>query len=287
MTIYCGKKIVGADLMRYNPNICVDIADENLPKIGILNLMPNKYDTEKQLLELLSRTKLDLEVNFIRLLTHSSKSVPNEYLEENYEFFDEVKEDIDCLIVTGAPVEKLEFNQVSYIDELNKIMDYMKSKGKKSVFICWGAQAALNHYYGIRKELCEEKVFGIFKHKKLEECLLLEGISDNFYAPHSRHTRLRSEDIRRYSALTTLAYSEGAGEYIIVDDNSLYILGHCEYHKETLKNEYFRDLNKGLSINIPKNYFVNDDPYNDIIESWQEDGVKLYENWLRRSLKLQ
>ncbi|MBK1810086.1 homoserine O-succinyltransferase [Clostridium sp. YIM B02505] len=281
MTIYCKGKLVGADLIKYNKNIVIDRVEKNLPKIGILNLMPNKYETERQLLELLSRTSLNMEVKFIRLVTHECKSVPKEYLIENYEAFNDIKDELDCLIVTGAPVEKLDFEDVSYIDELNEVLSFAKDNNKKSIFICWGAQAALNHYHGIRKELCDKKIFGIFDHNKVENHWILEGISNDLFAPHSRHTKLVSADVTACKDLKVIAKSDEAGEYVIIDDNSLYILGHCEYHKETLKNEYFRDLNKGLPINIPKNYFVKNDPSDDIIESWKEDGIRLYDNWLK------
>ncbi|MGL5576900.1 MAG: homoserine O-acetyltransferase/O-succinyltransferase family protein [Sarcina sp.] len=283
MTIYLSKNIKGLKPLSEEYEIEINDEDGYCSKtIGILNLMPTKCETETQILRLLCETKNNIKVEFIRLDSYKPKNIPYDYLVQNYRRFDEVKNNLDILIVTGAPLEKMEFDEVDYIEELRGVLDYAKFNMRKSLFICWGAQVALNHFYGIRKVLTNEKIFGVFSHEILNGDEILDGMGSGFKAPHSRHTRLLKEDIKNCNKLKLISTTDEGEEHLLRGEfNDYYILGHIEYDKETLKNEYIRDLEKGLEINKPKGYFINDDINSEINFNWREDAIKFYENLLK------
>ncbi len=255
-------------------------------KIVILNLMPTKVVTETQLLRLLGNTPLQVDIELLQMATHKSKNTSRRHLTTFYKTFDEIKDQkFDGMIITGAPVEQLDFEDVDYWDELCEIMDWSKKNVYSVLHICWGAQAGLYHRYGIRKYEFKEKLSGIFEHRILNPLHpLLRGFDDKFLIPHSRYTGVVEEDIYNYEnpKLEILAKSDEAGVAIIGKKNgrAFYILGHAEYDRETLANEYFRDINKGLDIKIPKNYFPDDNPKNDPPMVWRSSASLLFSNWL-------
>ncbi len=255
-------------------------------EILILNLMPTKVETETQLLRVLGNTPLQINVQFLRMKTHESKNTSKSHIETFYKTFDEIKDSkFDGMIITGAPVEKMEFEEVDYWDELCEIMEWSTSNVTSTFHICWGAQAALYYHYGIPKYPVDEKVFGIFEHYVVPDKkhkILLRGFDDTFWVPHSRHTEVREEDIEKVSSLEILAKSDEAGVYIITDKNErrFFITGHSEYDSMTLNNEYVRDINKGMDIAVPKNYFPNDNPECEPVVRWRAHANLLYSNWL-------
>lgn len=251
-------------------------------RIGVLNLMPIKGETEAHILNMLYKCGEDLDIDFIRLESHKSKHTSKEYLEKNYRTFNEIKDRLDRMIITGAPLEKLDFSEVSYIKELTEIFDYLRKYQKKALYICWGAQAALNHFYGIRKVVLDNKVFGVFSHEILQEGDILKGIENGFKAPHSRHSTLSKEDVLNNKNLQVLAENE-LGEFTFLKgkSNDYYILGHLEYGKDVLKKEYLRDKAKGEFIEIPTNYFQGNDESKDIIFSWERTAERIYKNWIQ------
>lgn len=255
-------------------------------EIAILNLMPTKITTETQLLRVLGNTPLQINVQFINTKTHISKNTSTSHIETFYKTFDDIKDSkFDGLIITGAPVETMDFEDVDYWEELCEIMEWSKTNVTSTFHICWGAQAALYYHYGVPKYPLDKKVFGIFEHTVPQEKkhkILLRGFDDTFFAPHSRHTEVRKEDILKVPALEILAESEDAGVYIITDKNErrFFITGHSEYDADTLKTEYLRDLNKGLDIDVPKNYFPDDDPAKEPMVKWRSHANLLYSNWL-------
>lgn len=253
-------------------------------KILILNLMPNKQETEVQLLRLLSNTPLQLEVSFLHMESHVSKNTSEDYLQEFYKIFPDVKnQKFDGMIITGAPVEHLPYEEVNYWKELTDIFDWTKTNVNSTFHICWGAQAGLYYHYGIPKYQLDKKVFGVFPHTKVYKHEdLLRGFDDIFYVPHSRHTEVREEDILKVKELNILSASEESGVYIVADDDGsqIFVMGHSEYDSDTLKNEYFRDVEKGLDIDIPKHYFKNDDPAQGPLSMWKAHSSLLYTNWL-------
>lgn len=253
-------------------------------KIIIFNLMPKKIETETQLLRLLSNTPLQVEVELLQAATHVSKNTPAEHLLNFYRVFDEVKHGrYDGMIITGAPVEKLPFEEVNYWDELCAVMEWSKKNVYSTLHICWGAQAGLYYHYGIPKHLLPRKLSGIFAHRPLVAGHpLLRGFDDLFYAPHSRYTGVAREDIERCPALTVLADSEEAGVYIAANRNGrqIFVTGHAEYDRLTLANEYFRDLKKGLSPEKPLHYFPGDDPSATPAMQWRSHAGLLFSNWL-------
>lgn len=283
MTIYLSNKIDG--LAPLSKEYDIEVLDDEgccIKKVGVLNLMPTKCETETQILRLLCETGEDLKVEFIRFNSYKPKNIPYEYLINNYKSFDEVKNNMDILIVTGAPLEKLEFDEVDYIDELREVLDYSKLNIRKSLFICWGAQVALNHFYSIRKMLTKEKIFGVFSHEILNGDEILRGIEGGFRAPHSRHTELSKEDLRNCNKIKLISVTEEGQEHLLKGEfNDYYILGHIEYDKETIKREYVRDLNKGLEINKPKGYFVDDNIDGEIRFDWRDSAIKFYKNLLK------
>jgi len=253
-------------------------------RIAILNLMPTKIVTETQLLRLLGNSPLQVEIVLLHPKTHTSKNTPEEHLIAFYNTFDEVKDQkFDGLIITGAPVEHLEFEEVNYWDELKQIMDWSVHNVFSTFHICWGAQAGLYHHYGIPKYPLEEKMFGVFPHTVNKKYVkLFRGFDDVFYVPHSRHTEVRREDIEKVPELEILSESEESGIYIVAtrDGRQIFVTGHSEYDALTLKTEYDRDIAKGLDIKIPKNYFPDDDPSKFPVVTWRGHANLLFSNWL-------
>lgn len=255
-------------------------------EIAVLNLMPTKVETETQLLRVLGNTPLQINVQFIHTKTHVSKNTSKSHIETFYKTFDDIKDSkFDGLIITGAPVETLEFEDVDYWEELCRIMEWSKENVTSTFHICWGAQAALYYHYGVPKHEVPEKVFGVFEHTiptEKKHKILLRGFDDTFYAPHSRHTCVEKEDILKIPSLEILAESDEAGVYIVTDkdERRFFITGHSEYDADTLQKEYMRDVNKGLDIKVPKNYFPDDDPGRDPIVKWRSHANLLYSNWL-------
>lgn len=253
-------------------------------KVMMLNLMPTKETTETQILRLLSNTPLQVEFVLIQPTTHKSKNTSQEHLEQFYKTFEEVKHQrFDGLIITGAPVETLEFEDVNYWDELKDIMDWSKNHVTSTMHICWAAQAGLFHHYGIPKYLLNEKIFGVFQHQvNVENVKLLRGFDERFSAPQSRHTEIRRKDIEKHDNLEILTESEEAGVYIVAtkDGKQIFITGHAEYDALTLKWEYERDIDKGLQCAIPKNYFPKNDPIKKPTNTWRAHGSLLFSNWL-------
>lgn len=253
-------------------------------KILLLNLMPTKIATETQLSRLLGNTPLQVELEFIHTKSHQSKNTPQEHLFSFYQTFDDIKRNkYDGLIITGAPVEQMEFEEVEYWDELCQIMEWSKTHVHSTFHICWGAQAGLYYHFGIRKYPLPEKLFGVFEHRvERRSSILFRGFDDTFFVPHSRHTTVRREDVENEPALKILAASPVAGLYAVSTENGkqVFITGHSEYDADTLKNEYFRDKNAGLPIHIPYNYFPNDDDTKEPTVKWRSHANLLYANWL-------
>ncbi|MGI5902341.1 MAG: homoserine O-acetyltransferase MetA [Desulfitobacteriia bacterium] len=253
-------------------------------RIALLNLMPTKIITETQYLRLLSNTPLQIEITLLYTKTHKPKNTPAEYLSRFYYSFDEIKDQkFDGLIITGAPIENLEFEEVDYWEELKQIMGWSLRHVHSTMHVCWGAQAGLYYHYGIKKYPLEQKMFGIFSHKIVSNNnSFLRGFDEVFYAPHSRHTEVRAEDIKKHPQLDILAVSEEAGVYLVArrDGRQLFITGHPEYDALTLKLEYERDLSRGLPISLPKNYFPNDDPQKTPPITWRGHANLLFLNWL-------
>ena len=252
--------------------------------IIILNLMPTKIETETQLLRLMSNTPLQVDVEFMHPASHKSKNTSQNHINKFYKTFDEVKDNkYDGMIITGAPVELLNFEEVDYWDELCKIFEWTKTNVYSTFHICWGAQAGLYYHHKIPKYILKEKMFGVFPHKPLDLYHpILRGFDESFYVPHSRHTEIRFEDIALCKDLQVLTYSEQAGIHLVADleCRNFYATGHSEYDAGTLAREYFRDLDKGLDIKVPFNYFPDDDPANDPIVTWRNVGTLMFTNWL-------
>ena len=253
-------------------------------RILLLNLMPTKIDTETQLSRLLSNTPLQVELYLMHTATHKSQNVSEEHLTSFYRTFSEYKDEyFDGMVITGAPVEKLEFEDVDYWDELCEIMEWSKSHVHSTFHICWGAQAGLYYHYGVQKHMLEQKMFGVFPHKAdYVRSILLRGFDDVFPVPHSRHTTVLREDIEKVPELKILASSEESGVYAISSKNGrqIFITGHSEYDRGTLEREYLRDKNAGLPISVPKNYYPDDDDTKEPIVSWRSHANLLYSNWL-------
>ena len=253
-------------------------------KIAILNLMPKKIQTENQLLRYLSNTPLQVEIKLLQTESYRSTHTSLEHMEKFYSFLNDIKEErFDGLVITGAPVEQLEFEDVMYWEELKEIMEWSKSNVFSTLHICWGAQAGLNYHYGIPKYQLEKKMFGVFKHYiNNKNADLTRGLDDMFYAPHSRHTEVKREDIEKISELEILSESEEAGIFIVANKSrrQVFITGHLEYERNTLSDEYFRDFNKGLDIEIPRNYFPNDDTSLTPMVTWRGSANIVFSNWL-------
>lgn len=253
-------------------------------RILILNLMPTKTDTETQLLRLLSNSPLQLEVEFLRMASHVAKHTPLQYLLKFYKNFDEVKlKRYDGMIITGALVERMKFERVDYWPELCRVMDWSKRSVYSTLHICWGAQAGLYHHFGVPKYELPQKLAGVFEHRVLYPAHpLLRGFDDYFWAPHSRYTEVRKSDIDKIPELETLAVSKRAGVYLAANRNGrqIFVTGHCEYDRDTLAKEYFRDVEKGIPAAVPENYFVGDDPKKVPVFKWKSHASLLFSNWL-------
>ena len=253
-------------------------------QVCILNIMPVKQDTELQLLRALSNTPLQVDVTFLNVKSHVSLNTPANHLNQFYVTLDDVRyRKFDGLIITGAPVEDISFEEVDYWDEICEIMDWAETHVTSTLHICWGAQAGFYHYYGIQKKQLSEKLFGVYEHKVSNRKIpLVRGFDDIFLAPHSRHTETPAADIHACDKLTVLAESDEAGVFLAIaeEGKKIFVNGHPEYDRVTLHNEYFRDLNKGLPIHVPSNYYPQDDPNQRPLLQWRSHSNNLYSNWL-------
>lgn len=253
-------------------------------KILLLNLMPTKIATETQLARLLGNSPLQVDMEFLQTASHTPKNTSAEHMISFYKHFEDVKDNkYDGLIITGAPVEQMPFEEVEYWDELCRIMEWSKTNVTSTFHICWGAQAGLYYHYGIQKYPLDKKLFGVFLHKaEYKRSMLLRGFDDEFWVPQSRHTTVLREDIEKHPELKILASSEEAGVYAVATERGkqIFITGHSEYDADTLKNEYLRDKNAGLSIDVPKNYFPNDDDTKEPVVRWRSHANLIYSNWL-------
>lgn len=253
-------------------------------QIAILNLMPNKEDTEVQLLRSLSNTPLQVDITFLTTETYVGKNTPTSHLDKFYlTYKDVINRKFDGLIITGAPVELMEFEEVAYWDELKQIMEWSKTHVTSTLHICWGAQAGLYYHYGIEKRKLDKKLFGIFKHRVLKRKVpLVRGFDDVFYAPHSRYTTVLKEDILKREELEILAESDEAGVFIVLaqDGKQIFVMGHPEYDRVSLDKEYKRDINKGLKIDLPVNYYPGDNIDERPLLVWRSHANALYTNWL-------
>ena len=289
MPIKIPNKLPATQILR-NENIFVmtetraQTQDIRPLKILLLNLMPTKIDTETQLSRLLGNTPLQIELTLMHTKSRISKNTPQEHLLSFYKVFDDVKDQkFDGMIITGAPVELMEFEEVEYWQELCTIMEWTKTNVTSTFHICWGAQAGLYYHFGIPKYKLDEKLFGIFAHTAdYKKSILLRGFDDEFYVPHSRHTTVKREDIEKVKELKILASSEKAGIYAVSTKNGrqIFITGHSEYDAGTLKKEYDRDVSRGLPIKVPENYFPDDDPSREPKVTWRSHANLLYSNWL-------
>lgn len=265
------------------PKVRAESQDIRPIEIAIVNLMPTKIETETQLMRLLGNSSLQVNVSLIKMGSYESKNTSAEHLQKFYKTFDEIKgKKFDGMIITGAPVETLEYEEVMYWEELTKIMDYADKNVTSTIFICWGAQAGLHYHYGIEKSLLPKKMFGIYANKAVAKFdKLLKGMDDTFYIPMSRHTIVDEDAIRANDSLQILAQSKDGGISIVksVDDRKLFFMGHSEYDRDTLKTEYLRDLARGDKIDPPINYFVEGDLDN-INVNWRSTANLLFYNWL-------
>lgn len=253
-------------------------------EVGILNLMPLKEDTELQILRALSNTPLQVDVTFVAVSSHESKNTSMSHLNKFYNSFDEIKDrKFDGFIITGAPVEQMEYEEVDYWKEFEEICEWTKTNVTSTMHLCWGAQAGLYYHYGVQKHMLDHKMFGLFEHKIANRKIpLVRGFDDCFWAPHSRHTEVRKEDIEKVPELTILAESEKAGVFLVMDEDGkkIFVMGHPEYDRMTLHTEYMRDKEKGLDIKVPENYYENDDCTVKPNLMWRSHANALYTNWL-------
>ena len=253
-------------------------------EILILNLMPLKEETETQLLRALSNTPLQIDCTFLMLSTHVSKNTSASHINKFYVTFEEIrKKRFDGMIITGAPVEQMDFEEVNYWNEITEIFDWARTHVTSTLYICWAAQAGLYHHYGVPKYALGKKMFGIFKHRTLLPLHpIFRGFDDEFYVPHSRHTEVRKEDILKVPELTLLSESDDSGVYMVVarGGREFFVTGHSEYSPLTLDTEYRRDVSKGLPIEVPRNYYVDDDPDKGPLVRWRGHANLLFSNWL-------
>ena len=253
-------------------------------RVAILNLMPKKIETETQILRLISKSPLQVDIDFMRVSSHESTHVSADHLVKFYAPFSDFKENnYDGLIITGAPVEQMDFEEVTYWEEITEIFDWARTHVTSTLYICWAAQAGLYHHYGVPKYPLDQKMFGIFEHRVLEPFhSIFRGFDDCFYVPHSRHTEVRREDILKVPELTLLSESKDAGVYMAMarGGREFFVTGHSEYSPYTLDTEYRRDLGKGLPIEIPRNYYVDDDPNKGPLVRWRAHANLLFSNWL-------
>ena len=289
MPIIIDNSLPAAETLQ-NENIFVMNEDEashqdiRSLRIALLNLMPTKIATETQILRLLGNSPLQVDIVLLHPATHVSKNTPQEHMKKFYTDFDKIcGEKFDGLIITGAPVEEMPFEEVTYWDELKQIMRWSLTNVFSTFHICWGAQAGLYYHYGIQKHKMPAKLFGVFEHRRrVKYSKLLMGFDDVFFVPHSRYTEVRAGEVPGGSGLEILADSCEAGLYLAAsrDGKQVFVTGHPEYDERTLADEYFRDVGKGLDIAVPKNYFENDDPARGIQVKWRGHGYLLYSNWL-------
>ena len=253
-------------------------------RIVILNLMPLKITTETDLIRLLSNTPLQLEISFMKIKSHTPKNTPIEHMKAFYEDFEKMRhEKYDGMIITGAPVELMDFEEVGYWDEIKDIFDWAQTHVTSTFYICWAAQAGLYHHYGVPKYSLKEKMFGVFRNTlNAPYHRIFRGFDDVFFVPHSRHTEVRREDILKVPELTLLSESKDAGVYMAMarGGREFFVTGHSEYSPYTLDTEYRRDLGKGLPIEIPRNYYVDDDPDKGPLVRWRAHANLLFSNWL-------
>lgn len=253
-------------------------------RIAILNIMPTKIVTETQLARVLGNTPLQVEIDFLHTASYRSKNISENHINEFYTDFSSVKNNkYDGLIITGAPVELLEFDDVEYWDELTEIMEWSKTNVTSTFHICWAAMAGLYYHYGIEKHAFQDKLFGVFKHKvDRKKTMLVRGFDDEFFAPHSRHSYVKTEDVKAVKDLVIIASSKEAGVYIVAskDKKQIFVTGHSEYDSDTLAKEYFRDIDAGKKIDVPCNYFPDDNPKNAPKVSWRAHANLLFSNWL-------
>ena len=253
-------------------------------RIVLLNLMPKKIETETQLSRLLGNTPLQIELELVRMKSHEAANTPQHHLLSFYKTFDDIRDErFDGMVITGAPVEQMPFEDVDYWPELCQIMAWSKTNVHSTLHICWGAQAGLYYHYGIDKQQLPKKLFGVFPHRvEYKRSILFRGFDDEFMVPHSRHTTVRREDIEKIDDLRILASSEEAGVYAVFTNmgRQIFITGHSEYDADTLKNEYLRDIAAGKPIEIPKNYFPDDDPTRQPLVRWRSSANLLFSNWL-------
>lgn len=253
-------------------------------RIALVNLMPIKITTETQILRCMANTPLQIEVDLVQMASHQSKNTPEDHLLSFYKTFDEIEEShYDGCIITGAPVELMDYEEVEYWPELCKIFDWTTTHVHSTFHICWGAQAALYYHYGIPKHILPEKLFGVFKHHALtKKSRLFRGFDDEYWVPHSRHSEVMAEDIRKVPELKLMSVSEEAGVHIVGDQEGrqFFVMGHSEYDAGTLGEEYFRDVSRGLPISMPKHYYPDNDPSKKPIDEWRATGQLLYTNWL-------
>jgi len=253
-------------------------------QVAILNLMPLKIETELHILRLLSNTPLQVEIDLVKTSTYISKNTSADHLNQFYKTFDEIKnKKYDGMIMTGAPVDQIEFEEVLYWDEMKGIMDWASENVTSVLYICWAAQAGLYHHYGIPKHPLNEKMFGVYEHRICDRSYpIIRGFDDSFLVPHSRNAEIRKEDIEKVNELAIISVSEKAGIYIVASKNKrrIFVTGHSEYDMLTLQAEYERDLNKGVQVSVPENYFPNDDPNMKPLVNWRSHGSLLFSNWL-------
>lgn len=289
MPINIPNDLPAADILR-RENIFIMLEDRAKTqdirplKIAIMNLMPTKITTETQLLRLIGNTPIQIDITFIHPKSHSAKNTPEEHLSRFYKSLEDIKDEtFDGLIITGAPVEHLEFEDVDYWEELVEVMEWSTTHVFSTLHICWGAQAALYYHYNIDKKILPEKLFGVFDHfKKVDTSKLVRGFDDQFKVPHSRHTGIDRKDILSIENLDIISESDKAGVYIIAskDDREIFVTGHSEYDVSTLKEEYKRDLQVGADISIPENYFPDDNPDLAPLLTWRGHANLLFSNWL-------
>lgn len=262
----------------------VDGEGSDLIQIAILNLMPLKEDTELQLLRKLSTSKKSIKITFFNVISYIGTHTNPEHMKKFYSTFEEIKnQKFDGLIITGAPVEQMSFEDVIYWNELTRIIDWSKTNVKSTLYICWGAQAGLYYNYNINKVLMDDKKFGVFEHEIVDKSSkLMNGFGEGFKAPHSRHTTVERLEIEKHPELTIVSESKDAGVFIVENKNAnqIFVTGHLEYAVDTLDKEYKRDLSKGLRIKIPENYYKDDNPEKEPIFSWKENGDRIYSNWV-------
>ena len=253
-------------------------------RVALLNLMPTKIATETQIMRKLSNTPLQVDITLLRMASHDAKNVDSQHLEAFYRTFDEIRDErFDGMIITGAPVEQLDFEDVDYWPELEAIMDWTRTNVHSTLHICWGAQAGIFHHYGIDKHELPEKLSGVYRHRVLKASSpLVRGFDDEFFAPHSRYTEVRAEDIEAHPELELIDVSDKAGAYIAksTDSRRFFVFGHPEYDRDTLNSEYVRDVGRGINPNVPVNYYPDDDPTREPLARWCAHAQLLYTNWL-------